>query len=304
MGKLNFLLIGGAGFIGSHLVRHLMARGIKGITVMEPDGADVSRLDGCRARVVRGSLQDTELIDSIMYAEHITHVVHLVSAMTPGSGYHDYLKELSCVVRPTIRLIELCCRRDVKLVFFSSCAVYGESADGQPSREDSPLSPISYYGLSKLLIEANIRFDHRVDGLRYLILRPSNPYGPGQSPDKQQGIVAVAMSRIRDRQPLTVWGDGSAVRDYIYIGDMADAAVSVILGAENEAVNIGSGEGLSVNDMLDYAADVAKQHIDIEYVKTRSGDVRRIVLDTARMRHFYGKPLTPVRKGIASLRQE
>ena len=294
----NFLFIGGAGFIGSHMVRQLVGRGGVGITVLEPEGADVSRLPDCHIRLVQGALQDIGLIDGIIYSDHITHVVHLVSTMTPGSDYNDYLKELAFVVRPTIRLIELCCRRNVKLVFVSSCAVYGTSTDGLAFREDSPLAPISYYGIAKLLIESNIRFSRRTNGLNYLILRLSNPYGCGQKTDKKQGLIAVCMERMRTGQSLTVWGDGSAVRDYMFIDDMSDAAVSVIFGAENRAVNIGSGEGLTVNDVLGYVADITGSKLKTWHAPGRKCDASYVVLDTTVMRQFYRKPLTPMRKGI------
>ena len=296
----NYLFLGGAGFIGSAIVRKLFQDGTASITVLEPDYADISRLRGCGVGLVRGTIDDTDIIERTIRERGITTVVHLVSAMTPGSSYHDYLDELRNVVRPTIRLIELCSRLGVRLVYFSSGgAIYGENAGDRPFRETDRLQPISYYGLSKLLTETNIRFEHRVNGLQYLILRPSNPYGPGQRTDGRQGLIAVAVQKMLAGHPLTVWGDGTAVRDYIYIDDLAAAVVAALASdASNEAINIGSGEGLSVSDIIGHIADVSGHPVRIQYGNTRKRDPCRVVLDVNRLRQYYRQPLTPIRKGI------
>lgn len=297
----NFLFIGGAGFIGSSIIHKMLQQdGSQNITVLEPPQADISRLKDCAVGLVRGTLDDTELIEQTIIERRITSVVHLVSSMTPDSGYYDYLTELCSVVRPTIRLLSLCSSRRIKLIYFSSGgAIYGESNDGRPFRETDRQNPISYYGLSKQIIEANIRFEHRVNGLQYLILRPSNPYGPGQNIHARQGLIAVAIGKLLDRQPITVWGDGSSVRDYIYIDDLACVVEKVLCSnVANEAINIGSGEGLSVKDILGHISDIATEPVRIQNAPIRKSDVKSVVLDTTRMRQLYHKPLTPIRQGI------
>lgn len=297
---MKTLFLGGAGFIGSAIIKEMLAQDpLVHIVVLEPPHADTSRLNGCKAEIIRGTLQDTEHIDRIITEHAITRIVHLVSTMTPASSYEDYMQELYAVVRPSIRLMELCARRGIGLVYFSSCAAYGESMNGQPLREDAPLRPISYYGLSKRLMESNIRFEHRVNGLQYLILRPSNPYGHGQRTDSRQGLIAVALGKVRAGQLVTIWGDGSAVRDYIYIDDLAKAVCAVMRScAVNEAVNIGSGTGLTVKDVLGFVGDVVDKPMQVQYSQARKQDVSRVVLDTTRMRQIYTLPLTAIRKGV------
>lgn len=294
----NYLFIGGAGFIGSAVIRQLLLKDSPTVIVLEKPSADISRLRDCHVTIVRGELSDTDMIDRLIVEHRITRIIHLVSTMTPSSGYDDYLEELRTVVRPTIRLLDVCVRRDVQIVYFSSCAIYGNGAS-EPIRENEPLAPISYYGLSKLLIETNIRFNHRTDGLRYLILRPSNPFGPGQRTNAKQGIVAVAVSKSLLGHPFTVYGDGSAVRDYIYIDDMAKAVCAVMRAdKESEAVNIGSSRGYTVNDILAFVGDVVPSKLTVQHAGSRKNDVSSIVLDTSRMREFYHMPLTPIREGI------
>lgn len=295
------LFLGGAGFIGSAIIREMLAQDAEvHIVVLEPPHADTSRLAGCKVEVVRGILHDTEHIDRIITEHAITRIVHLVSTMTPASSYEDYMQELYTVVRPSIRLMELCARRGIGLVYFSSGgAVYGESEDGQPLCEDAPLRPISYYGLAKRIMESNIRFEHRVNGLQYLILRPSNPYGHGQRTDSRQGLIAVALGKVLEGQPVTIWGDGSALRDYIYIDDLAKAVCGVMRScAVNEAVNIGSGTGLTVKDVLGFVGDVVDKPMQVQYSQARKQDVSRVALDTTRMRQIYTLPLTGMRQGV------
>ena len=297
----NYLFLGGAGFIGSSIIRRMPKEmGSPNITVLEPEHGDISRLKECNVRVVRGTLKDTDTIEQIIARHHVTTVVHLVSTMTPVSSYEDYVDELHEVVIPTIEIMGICSRLGVKLVFFSSGgAIYGESQDCRPFKESTPLHPISYYGLSKLIIETNIRFEHRTNGLQYLILRPSNPFGPGQDIHGRHGIVAVAIGKILAGQPITVWGDGSARRDYIYIDDMADAACAIMRScAVNEAVNIGSGTGLSVKDIIGYINDVVSEPVHVQYGKSRKGDVTSAVLDTTRMQQICPIRLTNIREGI------
>ena len=296
------LFLGGAGFIGSAIIREMLAQDDRAhIAVLEPPHADTSRLNGCKVEIIRGTLQDTEHIDRIITEHGITRIVHLVSTMTPASSYEDYMQELYAVVRPSIRLMELCALRGIGLVYFSSGgAVYGESEDGLPLREDAPLRPISYYGLAKRIMESNIRFEHRVNGLQYLILRPSNPYGHGQRTDSRQGLIAVALGKVRAGQLVTIWGDGSAVRDYIYIDDLAKAVCAVMRScAVNEVVNIGSGTGMTVKDVLGFVGDVVDKPMQVQYSQARKQDVSRVVLDTSRMRQIYPKPLTGMRQGVA-----
>jgi UDP-glucose 4-epimerase len=298
----NILFLGGAGFIGSAVVKEMLLKNRHArIVVLEPPHADTSRLNGCKVEIITGSLVDTELIDRIVADYGITHIVHLVSTMTPASGYADYMQELYDVVLPSIRLMELCARRGIELVYFSSGgAVYGDSLDVEALRESTPLQPISYYGLSKRIMESNIRFEHRVNGLQYLILRPSNPYGHGQRTEGRQGLVAIALGHVLAGQPVTIWGDGSAVRDYIYIDDLAKAVCAVMRScAVNEAINIGSGTGLTVKEVLGIVGDIVGKPLTVEYDEIRRQDVSRVVLDVSRMRQIYTQPLTAMRQGVS-----
>lgn len=303
---MNILFIGGAGFIGSNLVRRFCKDNKYHVFVVEPEFANVSRLDGMQVDVVRESLSNVESLERIVSEKGIETVVHLVSTLIPGSGYDDFNKEFENMIFPSIRLMEYCAKNSVKFVYFSSGGtIYGNRQTMQPFVETDDMAPISYYGWSKQMMENGILFKNRTEGLRYLIVRPSNPYGHGQNLHGKQGLVAVAIGKIMDGKPVEVWGDGSAIRDYIYIDDLAEIFFQLIDNdVTNETVNIGSGRGYSVNDVLAFLKIISKVDFKILYENARPMDVSNMVLDTTKMLGKVNASLTPMLDGISTFYKE
>lgn len=303
---MKILFIGGAGFIGSNLVKWFCENGSFEVTVIEPETASVMRLDGLQVEIVRVSLANVEVVEQIIANKRIDTVVHLVSTLIPGSGYEDFKRELTDMVFPSIRIMEYCARFDIKFVYFSSGGtVYGNRTTMQPFVETDDMAPISYYGWSKQMMENSILFKNRTEKLRYLIVRPSNPYGHGQNLYGRQGLVAVAIGKILNGQPVEVWGDGSAIRDYIYIDDLAEIFFQLIDNdVTNETVNIGSGRGYSVNDVLAFLKIISKVDFRIIYENARPMDVSNMVLDTTKMLGKVNISLTPMLDGISTFYKE
>ena len=303
---MKILFIGGAGFIGSNLVKRFCKSGSFEVTVIEPETASVMRLDGLQVEIVRASLANVEAVEQIIANKRIDTVVHLVSTLIPGSGYEDFKRELTDMVFPSIRIMEYCARFDIKFVYFSSGGtVYGNRTTMQPFVETDDMAPISYYGWSKQMMENSILFKNRTEKLRYLIVRPSNPYGHGQNLYGRQGLVAVAIGKILNGQPVEVWGDGSAIRDYIYIDDLSEVFFQLIdNNVSNETVNIGSGRGYSVNDVLAFLKIISKVDFKIKYENARPMDVSNMVLDTEKMHKFTNVELTPMLEGVSMFYEE
>lgn len=303
---MKILFIGGAGFIGANLVKRFCENGSFEVTVIEPETASVMRLDGLQVEIVRASLANVEAVEQIIANKRIDTVVHLVSTLIPGSGYEDFKRELTDMVFPSIRIMEYCARFDIKFVYFSSGGtVYGNRTTMQPFVETDDMAPISYYGWSKQMMENSILFKNRTEKLRYLIVRPSNPYGHGQNLYGRQGLVAVAIGKILNGQPVEVWGDGSAIRDYIYIDDLAEVFFLLIdNNVSNETVNIGSGRGYSVNDVLAFLKIISKVDFKIKYENARPMDVSNMVLDTEKMHKFTNVELTPMLEGVSMFYEE
>lgn len=295
----KILFIGGAGFIGSNLIRVLIKDDYD-IHVCEPANASLHRLQGLDLKIHNCSLTDTPLVSDIIKQNNIGIVVHLVSSLIPGSTYEDYKEEYKHVIFPSIELMEICAEIGVKFVYFSSGGtVYGNRNDVHPFIENDPMAPISYYGWSKQMMENSILFMHRTKGLKYLIIRPSNPYGHGQNLYCKQGLVAVAIGKVLNNETVEVWGDGSAVRDYIFIDDLANVFKQLMdIDVNNEALNIGAGRGYSVNDVLAFLKIVSHVDFKIEYKNPRPVDVSNMVLDLSRLKHYVDYEFTPFMDGI------
>lgn len=297
----RILFLGGAGFIGSNLIYSFINRipNLE-ISVLEPTFANASRLDGTNVQIYRGELSNIDFLQSIIEANNIDTVVHLVATIIPGSTFEDYKREYQQVIFPTIELMEVCAQRHITFVYFSSGGtVYGNRTDLKPFVETDSMAPISYYGWSKQMMENSIQYVHRTAGLKYLILRPSNPYGHGQNIHARQGLIAVAMGKILAAEPIEVWGNGSNIRDYIYIDDLAEAVVQLLeKNVYNTTVNIGSGEGASINDIIHILRDVVDEEVKVDYKPARSVDVSHMILDTTRLKSYINMEFTPLKDGI------
>lgn len=303
---MNILFIGGAGFIGSSLVKRFLSNEKYKVFVIEPEFANVSRLDGLDVNIFRMALDNVDGVEHILVSNKINVVVHLVSTLIPGSGYDDFNNEFKNMIFPSIKLMEICAKENVKFVYFSSGGtIYGNRSTMQPFVETDEMAPISYYGWSKQMMENSILFKNRTENLRYLIVRPSNPYGHGQNLHGKQGLVAVAIGKILEDKPVEVWGDGSAIRDYIYIDDLAKVFYQLIdKDVCNETVNLGSGRGYSVNDVLAFLKIITKKDFKIVYENARPMDVSNMVLDTEKMQRLAQVELTPMLNGISTFYNE
>lgn len=299
--KNNIFFIGGAGFIGSNLIKQFIDNKQWNIVVLETSTVKISKLQQFENDIiiVRGNIIDYDLINSILLNHKINILVHLVSTLIPGSSYANYMKEFEDVIFPTFRLINLCAEKKVKFIYFSSGGtIYGNNSNKKLIESDQR-EPISYYGLSKLIIEDNILVEHRRSNLKYLIIRPSNPYGMGQSIYGNQGLIAVAIGKIIANEPLIVWGDGSSIRDYIFIDDLVKNTFELIqMEIENEIINIGSGIGYSINDILSFIKNITKEKLIVKYDSSRLADVNNVVLDITKLKSIVNHNNTPIEEGI------
>lgn len=286
---MNILFIGGGGFIGAGIIRNLL-NGIPSnnrIHVVEPQFANISRLTGMEVTIHRGVLSDYDFVKSVISDNNIQVVVHLVSTLIPGSTFEDYTKEYNNMIFPSILLMQYCAEKNIQFVFFSSGGTIYGNGEGMKFKETDMMAPISYYGWSKQMMENSILFAHRTQGLKYLIIRPSNPYGPGQSLHGSQGLIAVAIGKVIENKPLEIWGDGSSIRDYIYIDDLCFAVCQLLQSQIiNKTINIGSGIGYSVNEVLTIINSISHGNLRVDFLPSRNVDVSSIVLDIARLREI------------------
>jgi UDP-glucose 4-epimerase len=174
-----------------------------------------------------------------------------------------------------------------------------------PITEDHPTNPISSYGVVKLAVEKYILMYQVLYGIAPVILRPSNPYGPRQGTSGIQGVVAAFLSRLKRGEPITIWGDGSTVRDYIHVSDLVALAVLAARSSETGLFNVGSGKGHSLNDIIETISRVIGIQPVVEHELGRDFDVRQIVLDaTLAERKFGWKPVVSLDEGLAQTWRE
>jgi UDP-glucose 4-epimerase len=298
---MNILFIGGAGFIGSNIISNIITCKYNwNIFVLELPGADLSRLVGMDITVIRGELSNIDMVQSLLDINRIDCVVHLVSTLIPNSTFEDYKREYLNVIFPSIELMSLCAKKHIKFVYFSSGGtIYGDRTTTIPFVETDSILPISYYGWSKQIMENAIAYANRTEGLEYLILRPSNPYGHGQRLHAQQGLIAVSIGKLLAGEDIEIWGDGDSLRDYIYIDDLADIVVQLLRKKiSNTILNIGSEKGYSVNNIIFELQKIVGKKIQVKHVPMKKSNVKNMILNTTKLRKLVKVNITPLHRGM------
>ncbi len=294
---MNVLVLGGNGFIGSHLVDRLLRDGHT-VHVLDRQPERYRKpLDG-----VVYHLQDfgnRALLASVLPRMDV--VFHLVWTTVPKTSNEDPAFDVTSNVVETLYLLEQCVKEKVRRVVFLSSggAVYG-MPETIPVGEDSPENPYSSYGLTKLTIEKYLGLFHHLYGLDYVIVRPSNPFGERQNPDGDQGVIAVFLGKVARGQAIEIWGDGSSVKDYIYIGDLVDGICrAAFRNTTHRVFNIGSGIGHSVNDLVERLSATVGRTIPVRCGPKGRFDVSRITLDITRAKEQLGwEPRISLEEGL------
>ena len=236
--------------------------------------------------LIEGSIKDSSLLEEIFQKYPIEHVIHLVSGMLPNSSGESFLLEMDEVVLPTFKLIELMKKCEVSnLIYLSSGGtVYGNYKQSGTYNEDDSLKPINYYGLSKAHIEEFIKFAGRNNFINYLIIRPSNPFGDFQNLHGSQGLISKIFGNYLAGKPLEIWGDGSTIRDYMPIKYLCKSIIELsALNLKNEVINIGSGQGYSVNEIIELSEQILNKKLPIIYKPARSIDSGKVVLNIEKL---------------------
>jgi len=294
--KKNIIVFGGFGFIGSNIIEALLNTNLFNVVVFEFKGVTSKFAD--RVSVYYGDFNNEEDLAEVFENNKIDIVVHLVSTTVPATSNDNVEYDVNSNLIGTIRLLNIMMQHNVlKIVFLSSGGtVYGEISEPKAS-EDHPTYPISSHGIVKLSIEKYLYLYHRLHNLDYLILRVSNPYGPYHSSDKQ-GFINVVIRKILRNEKVVVWGDGTIVRDFIYVKDLANIISRLLeLNLYNQIINVGSGKGYSINQILEYIAENHPGTV-IEYKPSRIYDIQKIILDTKKLRSIDDIQLTDIRQGI------
>ena len=272
------LVTGGAGFIGSHLVDRLLGEGHKVAVVDNLSTGKLKNLNPAatfyHTDITHSSVQD------VFQREQPDLVFHLAAQISVSESTKDPIKDSETNVIGTLRLLEAARHSGIEKFIYSSTggALYGDPAYN-PCPEQTPVVPLSPYGLSKFLAEKYVELHHRLYHLNYTILRYGNVYGPRQDPHGEAGVVAIfSRAMLEGKQPL-IFGAGDQERDFVYVGDVVDANVRAIKKGDGDAYNIGTGQGTSVNRIFELLQSIVKYKWDAEHRPPRAGEVYKISLE-------------------------
>jgi UDP-glucose 4-epimerase len=280
---MRVLVLGGSGFLGSHIVDKFLAEK-HDVTVYDLYPERFRRSPKA-IKFVTGDFGNAGALSELI-ATGFDSVIHCVSTTTPKSSNESPEFDIQSNVIGTLNLLDICVRNKCgKLVFLSSGGtIYGNIGTLDQVDELHSVRPMCSYGVSKLSIEHYLDVYRHLYGLDYVALRLSNPYGERQSPLRALGALTVFLHRTLKRQPVEIWGDGSVTRDFIYVGDVADAVYMATVKPISGVYNVGTGLGLSLHDVLEQIKDGTGLEPTVSWMAARSFDVPRIVLNSTKLR--------------------
>lgn len=295
---MHVLVVGGAGYIGSHMVLMLAEQGHE-VTVFDnfSTGYRDAILTG---RIVEGDLADTVALERLFSSNRFDAVMHFASFIQVGESVREPLKYYRNNASNTLNLLEAMVRHKVlQFVFSSTAAVFGEPQH-VPIDETHPQSPVNPYGASKLMVERMLADFETAYGLRAVSLRYFNAAGAdpqgrlGERHEPETHLIPLVLEAAIGKRPhITVFGrdydtpDGTCIRDYIHIVDLCSAhlaALDYLAAGKAGAFNLGNGAGYSVDEVIRVSREVTGKEIPVQYGERRAGDPARLVADATRAR--------------------
>ena len=293
-------MTGGAGFIGSHVVDALVAAGEE-THIIDRHGSADGRYVNPSAAMHQVEISDADL--SRLVQEISPDIVyHLAAQISVPLSSERPIEDARTNVIGSLNLLEAVrqCADMPKFVFVSTGgAIYGDIGDHQHASEDLVCMPISPYGASKLAVENYLRVYSNLCGLRYGIVRPGNVYGPRQTSRGGAGVVAIFSEAMLGNKPITIFGDGNSVRDYIYVDDIVRGILAVGKSDEPGPFNVASGKPTTVIEVFNALRQRINYTMEPTYMPERPSDVAGIVLDIGRATQELGwVPTTTFQQGI------
>jgi len=275
---LRAIVTGGAGFIGSHVVDALLARGEE-VLVLD----DLSR--GKRENVPEGARLEVVGIREPLDFSNAEVCFHLAAQVDVRVAIERPEHDAQVNVLGTVNVLEAARRHGTQVVFASTGgAIYGE-CEG-PAPEDAPREPLSPYGVSKLAGEEYVAAYSRLYGTGHVSLRYGNVYGPRQDPHGEAGVVAIFLGRLAGGERPRIFGDGRQTRDYVYAGDVARATLAAV--GKRGVFNVGTGIETSVLELYELCRKVAGSELEADHAEARLGELQRSVLDVTRAERELG----------------
>jgi UDP-glucose 4-epimerase len=288
------VVTGGAGFIGSHVVDALVARGDR---VHVIDDLSTGRRENVNAAATLHEHDIREPLEALFEELRPEVVVHLAAQADVGTSVAQPRFDAEVNVLGTLNVLEAARPHAAQIVFSSTGgAIYGEC--DRPAREDDDRRPLSPYGTAKLAAEEYLATWNRLYASGHVSLRFANVYGPRQLAKLEGGVVAIFLDRLRAGDSVAIYGDGEQTRDFVYVGDVV-AAVLAAIGRDGGVFNVGTETETSVNDLFEACRSVAGADTEAEHAPARAGEVLRSVLDISRAARELGwRSQTSLKQGL------
>jgi len=293
----TILVTGGAGFIGSHIVDRAVEQGYRTVIV---DNLSTGKREHVNkeARFYHSDIRSAEL-KGILERERPDVVIHHAAQIDVQRSIADPCEDAGINIAGTVNLLEACASAGVrKFVYASSAAVYGQPVE-LPVTEEHRKQPISFYGVSKYVPEYYIRTFADLYGMEYTILRYANVYGIRQDPKGEGGVVSIFLDRALRGEALRVFGDGSQTRDFIYVGDVAEANLRAVHRGNGCIVNVGTAVSVSLLELIDTFESVIGKEQTVSFEDARAGDIQHSCLDNSQaVLHLGWEPQVRLAEGI------
>lgn len=312
---MSILVCGGAGYIGSHTVYKLIEQGKD---VIIADNLQSGHMEAVhpKAKFYKGDIRDAEFLDKVFTENKIEAVVHFAANSLVGESVQKPLLYFNNNVYGMQILLESMVKHNIKhIVFSSTAAVYGEPKK-LPILEDDDTNPTNPYGETKLTMEKMMKWCNKAYGITYVALRYFNAAGSlgdgtiGEDHNPESHLIPLILQvPLKKREAITVFGtdyatpDGTCLRDYIHVLDLADAHIKAVeylqAGNESNVFNLGNGVGFSVKEMIDAAKEVVNDDIKVIYGERRAGDPAQLIASSDKARKILG--WTPVHTDVKSI---
>ena len=297
---MNILVTGGAGFIGSHLVRHLLAKGEQ-VTALDNLSTGLAENLPPEAKLVEMDILDEEL-PKVVAAGAFDAIVHLAAQTMVDTSIKDPLLDTRENLLGSVQVLEAARAANVKRVIFAStAAAYGDvKEDDLPVREAQPTEPMSFYGLSKLSVEKYLEMYRKIYGMEYVVLRFANVYGERQGDGGEGGVISIFAKAVAEGRDITIYGDGEQTRDFVYAGDIAEGILAALRTEEvNAAYNLSTQTETSLRELVSLLAEIRGREIVPKYGAEREGDIYKSMLSNSRARRGLDwQPATTLAEGL------
>jgi UDP-glucose 4-epimerase len=293
------LVTGGAGFIGSHLARQVLAAG-RAVTII--DNLSVGRREAVPegARFVHGDIRDEAAVAAAL--DGVDHVYHLAAQVTIRGSFDRFYEDLDTNVMGTARLLRMVDPARVEwFTLASSMAVYADAPTPAPIDETHPTQPLSPYGIGKLAAEGVARQILEARGIPFTAVRYFNTFGPGQTYTPYVGVITIFVTRLLRGEPITIFGDGEQQRDFVHVDDIA-AGTLATAGRAPGTYNLGTGRGTSLNQLATLLIDRLGPGTHAQHAPPQAGELRFSVADiSAAQRALAYQPTRTLERDIDSV---